>query len=88
MDDVLTVYRAFDSHEMVGCKIQGVRHILNAAGDFNLLVADGGVRLAIFFFVGAVWAKDEAQKRVYHELKHVAINAALTSEELQQVVPN
>src|SRR5262245_22916350 len=35
VDELLTVYLAFGSDELVGCKIKGVKHILRAAGDFE-----------------------------------------------------
>src|ERR1022692_4092970 len=59
VDDLLTVFLAFDTHEVVGCKIKGIKHITQTAGAFGVSLADEAVRLGTFFFVGASLAKDE-----------------------------
>ena len=41
VDDLLTVFLTFDTKELVGCKIKGVRHILRTAGNFG--VTKGGL---------------------------------------------
>src|SRR3977135_1506577 len=58
VDDLLTVFVTFDTKELVGCKIKGVKHILQSAGNFGVGMDDGAVRLGMFFFVGAALAKD------------------------------
>jgi hypothetical protein len=59
VDELLTVYLAMETKELVGCKIKGVKHILSAAGDFGVTVEDGDLRLGLFFFVDAATAKSE-----------------------------
>lgn len=83
VDDLLTVYLAFDSKELVGCKIKGVKHILQAAGDFGVTVDDGRIQLGLFFFVGAALAKDTLQRMRYEELGRVASKVTIDSRELQ-----
>jgi hypothetical protein len=83
LDDLVTVFLAFDSHELVGCKIKGVKHILQTAGDFGVTLDDGAVQLGLFFFIGAAMAKDEAQKKRYEELARIAKDATLDRSELQ-----
>jgi len=83
VDDILTVFLAFDTNELVGCKIKGVKHILQAAGDFGVSLDDGDVQLGLFFFVGASVAKDIDQKKRYDELRQVAKTATLDKRELQ-----
>jgi hypothetical protein len=83
VDDLLTVYLALETHELVGCKIKGVKHILETAGNFGVFVDDGAVRLGLFFFYGIAGAKDEAQKKRYEELGRVAGSATLDPKELQ-----
>jgi hypothetical protein len=83
VDDLLTVYRAFDTHKMVGCKIKGVRQILKTAGAFNVAITDGQVRLALFFFVGAASAKTDYQRMVYEELRQSASDATLAPDDYQ-----
>src|SRR5262245_22209287 len=63
VDDLLTVYLANGTKELVGCKIKGVKHILQTAGDFGVMVDDGEVHLGLFFFLGAALAKGEEQKK-------------------------
>ncbi len=76
VDDLLTVYRAFDSHELVGCKITGVKHILQTAGEFSLALDDQPKKLAFFFFIGAATAKDTAKKH-YAEMAPFVKDAEL-----------
>jgi hypothetical protein len=83
VDDILTVFLAFDSKELIGCKIKGVKHILQTAGDFGITVDDGDIQLGLFFFVGASMAKEESQKKRYEELR-VARTVRLDRRELQE----
>jgi hypothetical protein len=85
VDDLLTVFISFDTKELVGCKIKGVRHILQTAGDFGVTLDDGNVQLGLFFFIGAAVAKDEEQKRRYEELGRMAKNVVLNRAELELV---
>ena len=83
VDDLLTVYLAFDTKELVGCKIKGVKHILQTAGDFGVSLDDGAVRLGVFFFVGASLAKDEGQRNRYAEIGREAKDVEMDRKELQ-----
>jgi len=83
LDDIVTVYLSMDTKELVGCKIKGVKHILQTAGDFDVTVDDAEVRLGFFFFVGASLAKDEALKSRYRELGNLARSARLDRKTLQ-----
>lgn len=83
VDDMLTVYLAFDSNELVGCKIKGVQQVLKTAGEFGVGVADGDVRLGFFFFLGSAMAQSDAQRQRYDELGRIAKDATLDRNELQ-----
>ncbi len=83
VDDLLTVFLASGTNELVGCKIKGVKHILAAAGDFGITVDDGQIKLGLFFFVGAALAQNEAQKKRYHEIGQIAKDVTLDAKELQ-----
>ncbi len=73
IDDLLTVYLSTEARELVGFKIKGVRHIIEHAGNFGVLVNADEVRMGLFFFVGASAAKDLAQLRWYNEIaKHAS----------------
>ena len=85
VDDLLTVFLAFDTKELVGCKIKGVRHILQTAGDFGIGLDAGTVQLGFFFFVGASLAKEEMQKKRYEELRQKASEVSLDRRLLQTV---
>src|ERR1041385_1975564 len=72
IEDLLTVYLSIATEELVGFKIKGVKHIINHAGNFGVLVGANEIRPGLFFFVGAAVAKDRAQLRWYSELgQHV-----------------
>src|SRR5438874_11114622 len=40
VDELLTLYRAMDDHRFVGCKIKGVRRIMEEMGEFEVSVYD------------------------------------------------
>jgi hypothetical protein len=50
VDDLLTVYCADETGEMVGCQIKGVRAILKRLGDFGVQIVQGSIDLRILFF--------------------------------------
>jgi hypothetical protein len=87
LDDVVTVFLAFGTDELVGCKIKGVKKILQSAGDFDVHIEDSAIKLGLFFFVGAAVAKDESQRKRYDELQRLAKNATLDRRELQTAAP-
>jgi hypothetical protein len=86
VDDLLTVFLTFDSNEVVGCKIKGVKHILRTAGNFGVALDDGDVRLGMFFFVGAALAKDDAQRSRYEQIGAKAKEAIVDRKELDAAV--
>jgi hypothetical protein len=84
VDDLLTVFLAFDTKELVGCKIKGIKHILQTAGNFGVSVDGGDVRLGVFFFIGAAFAKDEFQRSRYDQIGQKAKEATLDRKELEE----
>ena len=85
VDDLLTVFLSFDTKELVGCKIKGVKHILQTAGDFGVALDDGEVRLGVFFFVGAALAKNDAQRNRYEQIGRQAQEATVDRKELEAI---
>jgi hypothetical protein len=83
VDDLLTIFLAFDTDELVGCKIKGIRHIIQTAGDFGVALADGAVRLGMFFFVGASLAKDEDQRSRYEQIGREAKDVTVDRKQLE-----
>src|SRR5262245_7944336 len=63
IDDVLTVFLAEGTDELVGCKVKGVKHILETAGTFGIVVDDDDIRIGLLFLPGALCAQDAEQKR-------------------------
>jgi hypothetical protein len=82
VDDLLTVYLSMQTHEPVGCKLDGVARILRQAGDFGVSVGDGNVKLGFFLFLGAARARDADRRRHYEELKALAKDAAFDGSRL------
>jgi hypothetical protein len=85
VDDLLTVFLTFDTKELVGCKLKGVKHILQTAGDFGVALDDGAVRLGMFFFVGAALAKDQAQRNRYEQIGREANEVTVDRKVLEAV---
>jgi hypothetical protein len=83
VDDFLTVYRAFETGQIVGCKIEGVKRILDAAGAFGVETGSGPIRLGFFFFAVAAVGKTEDQARRYRELGQLTKDAAIEREQLK-----
>jgi hypothetical protein len=52
IDDLLTVYLSMETKELVGCKIKGVKHLLQTAGEPFVSLNGGKVKLAFFFALG------------------------------------
>jgi hypothetical protein len=83
VDDLLTVFVSFETKELVGCKIKGVKRILQSAGDFGFALDDGTVRLGMFFFVGASVAKSEDQRNRYEQLARNIPNVTMSRAEFE-----
>jgi len=81
VDELLTVYLSMKTGDLVGCKIEGVRKLLQTAGDFGVTL-DTDVRLGFFLFIGAVAAKDAKQKQRYQELARIAKDTSVARAQL------
>ena len=77
IDDLLTVYRSMETKELVGCKIKGVKHLLQTAGNLFVSIDAGKVKMAFFFALGEKVARDPEQKRLYQQLASIAKDAEL-----------
>lgn len=67
VDDLLTVYLADDNKRLVGCKIKGVRRILDTLGQFGVSIEDGALKLS-FFFLPGIDRMEPSRRRWYEEL--------------------
>jgi hypothetical protein len=79
VDDLLTVYISEESKELVGCKIKGVRRILETLGHFCVMVEDESVRLGLLFLAGAYVTKSDDER--YRQLSQLAADARLNTSE-------
>lgn len=85
IDELLTVFRSFETNELVGCKIKGIQHILRTAGAYGVNADHGQVELKFFIFIGAAMASDEAQVKCYEELREKTEHVSLDRNKLQLV---
>lgn len=83
LDELVTVYLSDADDSLVGCKIKGVKHVLDTAGDFGVEVGRGPVKLGFFFFLGASRARDAGKVQRYQDLKKLAKDATIDRSELQ-----
>ena len=86
LDELVTVYLAMDSRELVGCKIKGVRHILETAGKLGVSLDGGDLRLGLLFLPGAVNASEVEHKQRYDELARLTRDAVVKREEVAAVL--
>jgi hypothetical protein len=81
IDELLTIYFSMDTGEMVGCKIKGVRRILQELGNFSVTIEGGNVTLGLLF-VGAALV-NPSQKGQYEKLGSEHGKVPLDPEELR-----
>jgi len=62
VDDKLTVYRAIESGDAVGCEIKGVSALLKKLGDFGISINEqDGTPMVLFLFASQQTAKASAE---------------------------
>lgn len=81
VDELLTVYRSFQTRELVGCKIKGVRRLLNGGGSIQVVVYDRPILLDVLIIAAKNEAPEDA-KDVYEELASITRRAVLDPKEL------
>jgi len=62
VDELLTVYLSMDTQELVGCKVKGVRRILDTLGKLGVLVDDGEIKMS-FLFLSAAFSREDARRK-------------------------
>jgi hypothetical protein len=88
VDELVTVYHANETNELVGCKIKGVRRILRTLGDFGVSLEDGQLCLSLFFMAASMAnpTQEKRYKRVGRLVKDALVDMSeLESRELQLV---
>ncbi len=84
VDDLLTIYVAMDSQELVGCAVHGVRarRMVDEATQLGVLGTDEPVRVRLLLLFGAWRAQTPEQRRQYRAVAALVGDAALPREEL------
>ena len=79
VDELLTVYLAESTNELVGCKIKGVTQILKTLGNFGVMIRDQELTLGMLFLAGMAVSKTPESKENYEAIgkrtKDVAFDA-------------
>jgi hypothetical protein len=82
VDDLLTVYYSDANGDFVGCKVKGVRDLLeNLRHNFKVTVDDGEVRLGWLFLCAAARSSAPSREKYYWLGERVG-SVALTPEQL------
>ncbi len=68
VDELLTLFLAAKTNELVGCQVKGVRMNLKRLGHFGISVNHGKVRLDLVFHLLAFLAKKPQQRQYYLDL--------------------
>jgi len=84
VDELLTVYLSMDTQELVGCKVKGVRRILDTLGKLGVLVDDGEVKMSFLFLSGA-FSREDARRKRYEEIGTRTRGIRINPKELQTV---
>ena len=88
VDDLLTVFLSNETRELVGCKIKGVKRLLDAMGMFGVVVKrDDKVLLEMFFVLAKFSTKDQVQRRRYEEVIPFVKDTSIRGEEIFNAVP-
>lgn len=53
IDEVVTIYREMSSKTLIGCKIKGVRRLLEEFEAWGVVICDGDVALGFLFYAAA-----------------------------------
>ncbi len=86
VDELLTVYRSMELREFVGCKIKGVRHLVETLRNFGVSIEpeDHSLRLSLLF-LSAAYDRPPDRRHYYEELGRFSKNISLDSVDLQLV---
>lgn len=64
VDGLLTIYLSEESDELIGCKIKGVREILETMGAFGVVIADHNneISLGLLFLTAAAFSSASRER--------------------------
>jgi hypothetical protein len=63
VDDLLTVYLAMDTNDLVGCQVKGIRDAIQKRGALGLQIENEDVDLDFLFFLNGMCASVTAKPR-------------------------
>lgn len=81
VDDLLTIYLSLANDELVGCKIKGVRRLVNQDGGLGVQIEDENVSLLVLI-ERAQKQSPEADEDKYRQVSQLAKSATIPSREL------
>lgn len=77
----VTIYLSDESDELVGCRVKGVRAVLEDIGSFDVSISHGKVKLTILFVAfHAVFGSDPESRNVYRKIGQAASESDLELE--------
>jgi hypothetical protein len=84
VDDLLTVYRSLETRELVGCKIKGVRRLVETLRNFGIFIEpeDKSLRLGLLF-LSAAYERPPERRHYYEEMGRFSKDVSLDPLGLQ-----
>lgn len=77
----VTIYLSDETDELVGCRVKGVRSVLEDIGEFDVAVSHGKIRLKMLFVAfQAVFADSPDARVVYRKIGHAVKESDLELE--------
>jgi hypothetical protein len=85
VDELLTVYLSETDNELVGCKIKGIKQILDTLGSFSIKIKDQNqdITLGMLFLAGMAASNDPNNRDEYRKIGHRTRNIFVKKRELQ-----
>jgi len=85
VDELLTIYKTFDSGELAGCKIKGVRSLLKRIRSFGVSLRPEGenVQLGLLFLSAASAGPPQMVREYYQELGKFALDVQVNHREFE-----
>ncbi|MBI1900766.1 MAG: hypothetical protein HYS13_06605 [Planctomycetia bacterium] len=74
----VTVYLSDESEDLVGCRIKGVRAVLEDIGSFDVAISHGKVKLKMLFVaLHETFSADPASRAIYRQIGDVVRHSDL-----------
>lgn len=74
----VTIYLSDESQELVGCRIKGVRRVLEDLGWFDVSIKHGRVKLSMLFVaLHGTFSDDDGSRRIYRRLGEAVVDSGI-----------